>query len=745
MLLAVALTFQLAAPADVGAFLKQARAARYQQDSALASYQAVVRQRISGSVGVKRGLVGQVGRPRLAARIESIARVGWDHALGAWGEIIGARSVAPIVGENEPSSEADDVALVLPYYPGRDRLWPVDEMRDAMRETRHDDEWIEHPLNPGADSIYAFALGDSLSFRLPNGAFVRLREVRVRPRRPDSRLVVGSLWLDVASGALVRAAYRPSMAMDLWPFFGDELDRDQREKVRKLGPYLGTVREVIVENGLYEGRFWLPRTRIANAEGTAQIGRVTASIEQTFTYERVRALEPGVQYGHREPEPDRDPRDGRIRRGPWRHVEQRTRKCRAPGDSSSWLEPDSLVRDEELSIMYAEGVRMRVLLPCRHRDLVESPELPKSIYDPSEELFTQTDLHALREDVEGALSLNAQAELTPLPATFHYGIDKGLLRYNRVEGLSAGVAVERVLGAGYTVTAQARLGHADLQPNGELSIRRTNSRRDVQLTAFRRLAVASDWGDPLSVGASINSVLFARDDGFYYRAMGVELTGTLSGSVEKLPITWRLFAERHDSAAVETQESLSRLISGTRFLPNIPAQVGNFVGANVAIGFSWGLDPAGTRSWGALRLEGGGGAAEYGRAMLDASVAQGLGQRSILTLTGAAGTSGGELPTQRHWLVGGPYTVRGHRPGTMIGDSFWFGRAELTRGHPLVRPVVFGDIGWAGSRTAWSDIGRPLSGAGLGVAFLDGIVRIDVARGLSHDRRWRLESYFEVR
>ena len=110
----------------VAILVARARAARYQQDSSLASYQAVVRQRMSSGFGIARGLVGAVGRERLAARIESVARVGWHHELGAWGEVIGGRSVAPIVGEYEPGYE-DHHALVLPYYPGRERLWPVSE------------------------------------------------------------------------------------------------------------------------------------------------------------------------------------------------------------------------------------------------------------------------------------------------------------------------------------------------------------------------------------------------------------------------------------------------------------------------------------------------------------------------------------------------------------------------------------------------------------------------------------------
>lgn len=328
--LTLAVTLQLAAPSDVTRLVAQARTARFQQDSALASYQAVVRQRMSAGIGLARGLVGQVGRPRLAARFESIARVGWHHSRGAWGEILGARSVVPIVGELEPEAEEDDMALVLPYFPGRERLWPVEEMRDAMRESNRpiDHDWIMHPLEAGGDSVYTFAIGDSLAFRLPDGSTVRLRELRMRPKRPDARFVVGSLWIDVATGALVRAAYRPSMPMDLWPLFGDELDRNQRGKVQAMGPFLGTIREVIVEHGLYEKRFWLPRTRVANAEGTAKVGRVTVAIEQTFTYEKVTALAAGEVFAYREPAPQIDPRTGRVRREPWRGVHyRRTSAC----------------------------------------------------------------------------------------------------------------------------------------------------------------------------------------------------------------------------------------------------------------------------------------------------------------------------------------------------------------------------------------------------------------------------------
>jgi hypothetical protein len=745
LLLALQLTNQASAQStglQVSVLVARARAARLQQDSTLASYQAVVRQRWSAGIGVARGLVGTIARERLAARMESVARVGWHHETGAWAELLGARGVAPIAGEMEVES-VDDVALSLPYYPGRDRLWPFSELVEAL--PKHD-EWIDHPLDAGADSLYAFALGDSLGIRLPDGGLVRVREIRIRPRRPASRLVVGSLWVDVASGSLVRAAYRPSVPMDLWPFMEREIGSNDRDAVRKFGPFTGVIREILVEHGLYEGRFWLPRTRIANAEGTAKGGRISMSIEQTFRYERVAALAAGERSKFVEPAPDVDPVTGRIRHRRWYGVQERTRRCRHRRDSTAarWT-PDSLAQDEDLTIMYAEGVRFRVLVPCDENDLVHSKELPESIYDPSDELFRDTDLKALQRDVEGALALSKQAEWEPQPPTVHFGIDRGLLRYNRVEGLSAGVAAERVMGSGYTAGGLVRLGSADLEPNAEAFFARSNVKSSIEGRAFRRLAAVNDWGNPLGLGASAVALLFGRDDGFYYRTGGAEINGSYRPSAHGSLLSWRVFGERHDVARAETDHSLAHVINDTRFQPNIFARSGEYYGGAGAASYAWGDNPTGTRLAGALRAEGAGGTSTYGRFMTEHTVSQGLGNRVQGTLTAAAGTSAGNLPPQRMWYLGDAYTVRGHRAGDAVGDAFWLARAELARGHPVVRPTVFGDVGWAGSRSDWSRQGQPLVAVGAGASAIDGLVRLDVSRGLGVTGRWRADLYLEVR
>ena len=730
---------------NVDVLVSRARAARLQQDSMLASYESVVRQRMSGGVGIAltRGITLPLSRDRLAARFESVARVGWSQAHGAWGEVIAARSVLPMFGNTTPVGDGEDVAVVLPYYPGRDRLWPTGELTNAVPNAS---QWILHPLSAQADSAYDYSIGDSLSIRLQNQTVIRVIEIRVRPRRASSNLVVGSLWVDQSSGSLVRAAYRPSIPVDLFPFIAREVGEEDRKKIRKFGPFTGTIREVLIEHGLYQGQFWLPRTRIVSAEGNAAAGRVSLSIEQTFQYENVVAL-PAGESPRFLPDTvsDIDPRTGRVRRPKWYDIEQRTGRCRLKGDSGSRWSADSLARDSSLTTVVSDGVRVRILLPCDREELVNSPALPASIYGPGEEMFSESDFARLRGETADALSIGKQAKASAQPIAWHYGIDRGMLRYNRIEGLSAGVLAERVLGNGYTGGALVRLGMADLEPLGELFINRSNGATAVQASAYRRLAPGNDWGNPLGLGASASALLFGRDDGFYYRTLGAEVTGVRSTLRNSFAVQWRLFGEQQRTALVETQHSLAHLIDGVRFTPNIVANEGWFWGGASTVSYGWGDDPRARRVGGNTRLEVATGTSSYVRAMTEFSVMRGLTKRSQLGITTSAGTSVGEMPVQRNWFLGGPYTVHGHRAGTVAGNAFWLARAELSAGKPMARPVLFADAGWAGNRRDIQRASPTITGAGVGLSMMGGLVRLDVARGFEPTKRWRADFYFEIR
>jgi hypothetical protein len=252
----------------------------------------------------------------------------------------------------------------------------------------------------------------------------------------------------------------------------------------------------------------------------------------------------------------------------------------------------------------------------------------------------------------------------------------------------------------------------------------------------------TDWGTPLSFGASLASLLYARDEGAYFRTWGAELAGSHPtwGSVD-----WRLFAEQQWKADVNTRWSLFGGGNDARFIANPPAQKASEIGGSVRLHSSVGLDPDGFRLLTDARAEAEGGDFSFARGMFDATLSHALGKQLAGSLTAGAGYSGGTVPVQRLFYLGGLQTVRGETALTASGDAYWLTRAELGFGGVSARTILFGDVGWAGDRRNWSTPGRPLSGAGVGYSMLDGLVRFDLARGLFPAKQWRADVYLEAR
>ena len=338
-----------------------------------------------------------------------------------------------------------------------------------------------------------------------------------------------------------------------------------------------------------------------------------------------------------------------------------------------------------------------------------------------------------------ALTLGAQPGFAPQRATISYGLPYS--RFNRIEGFSSAVAVDKVLGEGYSSHALFRIGVADWSPNGELSIDRTDGRRKIGIGAYRRLVAANDWGDPLGFSSSVSALFFGRDEGFYYRTWGAELTGEKDYG---LISNWRLFAEQHFDAAVHTEFAIAHPGGVKGDLTNINAVNGKIVGLAVGHHSSYGLDPHGFRALTDLKLEGATGTFDYSRGLLQTTLSRGFGGLDgALTLGG--GTSGGQLPIQKQFFIGGVGTVRGQRAGAGIGDSFWTTSAEIGTRNAGFRKIVFGDLGWAGNRANFSHPGRPLSGAGIGASFMDGLIRLDLAKGIYPEKSVRANLYVEAR
>jgi hypothetical protein len=753
------------ADAPTRSLFNLARKARITQDSSIQSYDVKSIQRQSVWMGI-----GKNGRERLAYRTETASRVQWKAGVGAWVDLTGARVAMPMVrdqiSDDSFRGEISSSDLTpIPYFPGYESLWFGGWEGAENARTDVDDRTFVNPLGDGAEAYYTYKAGDSTQIKLgamegrPPRVFT-IREMEFRPREPKWNLAVGSLWFDTRTGQLVRAAYRLSVAADLWSVVNDNDREPGGDQVPGLVQAIATpiemhVQAVAIEYALVEGAYWMPRLRVMSGSGQVLFMKLPIEVETVFRYESVNrtpALDPIPLPGPLLP-PLIAPRSldsaGRAR---WRDsaLVARAAMTRAANDSvAKGLKPPPVNSREGRRRQCERGptfirtgfrydVRLRVGLRvlCDVEALQKSPDLPPSIYTPADSIFRSD---ARFELLNAATKFAAQAPFSLRHFVRpNYSYSYRLMRYNRIEGFSAALTVDQQLGAGYAAGALFRIGAADLEPNGELSLSRTNMNTTVRVAAYHRLVSAGDWGNPLSFGSSISALLFGRDEGFYYRATGAEVT---HATEHGWPLEFRLFGERQRSAVPEASFTL-----GQGFQPNIVSAEGMFAGAAARLTHSAGENPQGFRLLTDIRIEGAGGDAGFGRGAADFTLSRGLGRRVAVAVTVAGGSSVGDLPAQRRWYLGGTQTIRGQRPDTAAGgDAFWLGRVELGAGPAARRQVIFGDLGWAGDRTRLAEIGRPMSGYGVGWSFLDGVIRFDVSKGLYPSRGVRLDAYFDAR
>ncbi len=746
---------------DPGArsLLLRARDARLKQDTSLLSYDANAYQRLSVGMGFR-----AFGKERLLFRTENASRVQWSRRAGAHVELKGKRAIFPMLDEDDGDVDSEDWSPV-PYYPGREALW----IGSGVAKAEVDERDMVHPIALGAEAYYRYALGDSVRYTLPDGKIIRLVELRIEPRRPEWRLSVGSFWFDDATAQLVRAAYRLAVPMDIWRVADEEIKREAAEARARgekpdpddevpgwvkgfMSPMQANLEGVTIEYGLYGGRFWLPRTQYAEGWARASFMRIPFKIEESFKYGAVNGVDTlppipasrmslmdslfGKDYGSWK---SLSIEEKRARARTYAEVDSVRRSEQSTGRSASCKTGNFWTRREERG----EGaISVLVRVPCDSMVLVNSPDLPKSIYDPGEELFGQAD----RDELMKSLNFSLQPGWAPQPVVLTYGL--AMTRYNRVEGLSSAVGAGMQLGKGYALDGTLRLGVGDWVPNADVGVARSNGRHAWRLGAYQRLAVATDWGSPLSFGSGFGAFAYGRDDGFYFRSVGVEAERF---ATRENGSRLRFFGERQRTATPTVSFNLSKALgAGGGFGPNFRAEKGSALGSGLRDVRNFGLDPAGWRLFSDIRLEGGwfipsdtSGRA-FGRSGVDLTVSHGLFGNAAVGVTVGGGVSGG-APLQRQYFLGGTQTVRGQLPGAALGEAYWLTKLELATTRGTVRPVVFGDLGWAGKRSDFSHPGRPLSGAGVGLSILDGLLRFDLARGIYPRERMRFDAYLEAR
>ena len=176
-------------------------------DESVVRYTALIQQRIAAAIRTPL-------KDRIIYRNETAVRAFWDQDHDAVVQVLGTHSQYPgrsIAVREGDLDWLDDLPFDEPFEPGGERLLLGLGDQDEWEDN---DLWIAHPLAHGADSLYRYESGDTLTLSLPDGRRLQTIQLDVLPREADSRRITGTLWIEPESGALVRAVYRLSRQFD---------------------------------------------------------------------------------------------------------------------------------------------------------------------------------------------------------------------------------------------------------------------------------------------------------------------------------------------------------------------------------------------------------------------------------------------------------------------------------------------------------------------------------------------------
>ena len=683
-----------------------ARARRETVDRSITAYRATMRERIGAGVRALR-------RDRMLYRRELALRIHWRRDSVGTIDVIGARQAIPAARAKVELPE-DLKGDVTDYA-----FDPADDGITVGFGRSDDGEGngvrLGHPLAPGSEADYRFASGDSSVLVFPDGRTIVLRELRVMPRRLDFRLISGSLWIDEQSHGVVRALFRPARPFDFEEDVGDE-DKDIPGFVK---PIRGEVRYITIDYGLWDRRWWLPRLIAFDAVATAG-----SWLQMPLRYERL--------YSDYEVTGDTA-----SRRSP------RPPRATAAADSGARVLCHAQVDTLTVDCVCRDGacLKFTVNIPTDTAALLGSVELPPGFAGLAggggDTLISTGEMQDL---------LRGVGQLPQAPWQFHARPPRwGLARFNRVEGLALGARGELDLGR-LLLDGSVRVALADGEPDVEAGVTREKGTTRLRVAAYRRLdavdAAAGGAGSALGFGNSLSGLLLGRDDRDYYRSAGVSFTA-LPAVTAQQTFSVQVYAERQRRAAKRTDFSLPHALhSDHLFRPNIVADSADQVGAAVTLRAQRGFDPEGAR-WGAdLSVDGGAGTYGFGRASATLRVTTPVAPGVVGAVELAGGTSAGTVPVQSRWYLGGANTLRGYGGGVTSGDAYWRARVEIANRFPAARVALFCDVGRAAPRDHLS-LQRPLVGAGVGASFLDGLMRIDLARALRSPKGWRLDLYVD--
>jgi hypothetical protein len=618
-----------------------------QADTLLTSY----RTRAHGFVF----FLAQVGEgltepPRLVKADELDVEVYWQAPDRSKQVILGWRDGTFL--PTDINYHRDHLGIVTNNFGNVIRIGEGDEVRD-----------VPHPLSPAGLDAYDFALSDSAAIRTAEGE-VTVYQIQVRPRSFAQPLVVGTLYLDVATAELVRFRFSFTPA--------SYLDR-QLEDI-----------SVVLENALYENRYWLPY-------------RQEIEIRRRATW---------LDF----------PARGIIR--------------------GRWEIGDYELNADVPANLFA-GMPIAGLLQPGKSDSTWSQPLEQAIAGVAQPVNRQ-DMEALRIEVE---RIAASRVLAGLPGTrLAAGSISDLAHVNRVEGLTVGFGgVIGLRGRRIALRPSVAYGTSDDRLTGSLVASWSTGPTELSLSASRQVR---DFSDLPVIAPLVNSIL-AQEDGndhgdyVLLHSVGAGIRHRLSG---RTSVTVE--------AGVEESRSVATIASPATgsYRANPALGSGSYRVARLGIERSSGGIGMRHDVQGRLLLEGGEGASDYLRVSAVGRWSVALGRSELLARAYlGSGTDG--LPPHRSFVLGGrgtlvgePYRAYGGR-STGLAHLEWrfevpapalsLGSFASTGRRATLAPFVA--LGYAGRSIAglpWGDTEGIQPVAGFAVEWLMRLVRLEVGVGL---------------
>lgn len=705
-------------------------------DESVVRYTALVQQRMAAALRTPL-------KDRTIFSAQSAARIFWDREYEQIEQVLASSLDAP--GPVEVTS--DDFFVSGGFDPGGDRL--IFGFGEWESDVDDDEFYIVHPLGGEAVDGYRYEAGDTLVLTLPDARELRAVELRVIPLRSSPNYVTGTLWIEPESGALVRAAYRLAQQLDVVRDVPDVAEEEEQGEFRFvpgfLKPWTFDLTLVTVDYTLWDFRVWLPRAMRLEGQVRAGVLKVPASFDVAYRMEAV-VTEDDLAEGAAE--------------SPFGAMEEVEFDTRA--EAMAFI-AERLGEDEGIEFEVVGDI----FVPVDRTFLRAGPYLPPPIWNDAPGFLSEEDL----SELEGMLDGLPRPQVAALPFRTGWGLSRPeTLRYNRVEALSAGVGTDGRIGSPFgplDVEASALFGVADLQPKARVEVARSSFSSRVSIAGYRDLQ-AVDHGDRfLGLGNSLNSFLWGRDDGEYFLAWGGELR-IAPPETERPTWEFRAYGEQQRSVETNTDVALTRVFdSAWRFRPTVESTELDEFGTELWLRPWWGRDPerpqGGVEVYGQAarwRPKAGGDWTAYGRARATARltipvtptwrIGTELGAGTAFEIGGASSELGGPqgigspFPAQRSWFLGGPLSLRGYDASVLRGDDHARARLEVARGYRGGSLTFFGDAGWAGVFDDF-DENEVLYAVGVGVSLLDGLVRLDLSRGLTGDfARTRLDLYLDA-